>query len=73
MSGGLIAGTSLRRARLGVVWGRVGLPPPRGSVFAVFFAPEFGVEGSFEAGDGDCVPPCGAVEDVDDGLVTQAS
>ena len=29
------------------VWGRVGLPPPRGSGFAVFFAPEFGLEGSF--------------------------
>ena len=37
-------GASRRR---GGVWGCVGLPPPGGSVFAVFFAPEFGVEGSF--------------------------
>ncbi len=42
------------------------------AMFAVFLAPELGVEGSFEAGDGDCVPPCGAVEDVDDGLVAQS-
>ena len=46
MCGGLDAAIAALIAA-GGVWGRVGLPPPRGSVFAVFFAPEFGVEGSF--------------------------